>query len=226
LRFKDLAIMPIDFEQARHVMVEQQVRPWEVLDPRVLDVLGVVRREDFVLPRHRKLAFADLALPLEHGEFMLKPIVEGRILQSLDLAPEAEVLEIGTGSGFLTACLSRLARAVTSIDLHADFVERARARLQALGVSNARLEQADAMAYQPGRQFDAVAVTGAVAEVPPHFRQWLKPGGRMFVVRGLAPVQEAIALSRNEGERFGIESLFETDIPYLRGAAPVERFAL
>jgi protein-L-isoaspartate(D-aspartate) O-methyltransferase len=218
--------MPLDFEQARHAMVEQQVRPWEVLDPRVLDVLGEIRREDFVAPRHRKLAFADLALPLEHGEFMLKPVVEGRILQALDLAPEAEVLEIGTGSGFLTACLARLARAVTSIDVHADFVERARARLQALGISCARIEQADALSFAPGRQYDAVAVTGAVAVLPEHFRSWLKPGGRMFCVQGLSPAQEAIALTRNADERFGIESLFETDIPYLRGAAPVARFAL
>lgn len=218
--------MPIDFEQARHAMVEQQVRPWEVLDPRVLDVLAQVKREDFVPPRHRKLAFADLQLPMEHGEFMLKPIVEGRILQSLDLAPEAEVLEVGTGSSFLTACLAHLARAVTSIDVHADFVERARARLQVLGLTNVRLEAADALAYEPGRQFDAIAVTGAVAEVPERFRRWLKPGGRMFVVRGASPAQEAITVTRNDAECFGIESLFETDLPYLRGAAPAARFTL
>jgi protein-L-isoaspartate(D-aspartate) O-methyltransferase len=218
--------MPLDFEQARHAMVEQQVRPWEVLDSRVLDVLGEIRREDFVAPRHRKLAFADLALPLEHGEFMLKPTIEGRILQALDLAPEAEVLEIGTGSGFLTACLARLARAVTSIDVHADFVERARARLQALGISCARIEQADALSFAPGRLYDAVAVTGAVATLPEHFRSWLKPGGRLFYVQGLSPAQEAVTLTRNADDRFGIESLFETDIPYLRGAAPVARFAL
>lgn len=218
--------MPIDFELARHAMVEQQVRPWEVLDPRVLEVLGEVRREDFVPPRHRKLAFADLALPMEHGEFMLKPILEGRLLQALDLAPEHEVLEIGTGSGFLTACLARLTRAVTSIDIHADFVERARARLQALGISCARLEQADALAFQPGRQFDAVAVTGAVAQVPDLFRTWLKPGGRMFVVHGTSPAQEALVITRHADDRFASESLFETDLPYLRGAAPIERFAL
>jgi protein-L-isoaspartate(D-aspartate) O-methyltransferase len=218
--------MPIDFETARHAMVEQQVRPWEVLDPRVLDVLGQVRREDFVLPRHRKLAFADLALPLDHGEFMLKPVVEGRLLQALDLAPEAEVPEIGTGSGFLTACLARLARAVTSIDVHADFVERAQGRLQALGLACARIECVDAFAYQPARQFDAIAVTGAVAQIPARFVEWLKPGGRLFVVHGHSPVQEAVALTRNADGAPHIESLFETDLPYLRGAAPVERFAL
>lgn len=223
--------MPIDFEQARFAMVEQQVRPWEVLDPRVLEVLSVVKRENFVPARHRKLAFADLALPMEHGEFMLKPVVEGRLLQALDLAPEDEVLEIGTGSGFLTACLAQLARAVTSIDLHADFVARAQSRLQSLGMTCARIEQADALSFEPGRQFDAIAVSGAVSEIPARFRDWLKPGGRMFVVRGLSPVQEAVTLTRNgdagaTDAHFSIESLFETDVPYLRGAAPIERFAL
>lgn len=217
--------MAIDFEQARHAMIEQQVRPWEVLDPRVLDTLSQVKREDYVPPRHRKLAFADIALPLEHGESMMKPVVEGRMLQALDLAPEDDVLEIGTGSGFATACLARLARAVTSIDIHADFVERARQRLQADGFANVRLEAADALAYAPGRQFDAVCVTGAVAAIPPRFLEWVKPGGRLFVVRGLSPVQEAVRLVNRDGQWLE-ESLFETDVPYLRGAEPVERFTL
>jgi protein-L-isoaspartate(D-aspartate) O-methyltransferase len=225
LRFKDFA-MPIDFEQARFAMVEQQVRPWDVLDPRVLDVLGDVRREDFVPPRHRKLAFADMALPMEHGEFMMKPVHEGRLLQALDLAPESEVLEIGTGSGFITACLARMARAVTSIDIHADFIERARGRLQAMDIACVRLEHADALTYAPGRQFDAVAVTAAVAQVPQRFREWLKPGGRLFIVHGQSPVQEAVRITRRSERDWTTESLFETDLPYLRGSAPIERFAL
>lgn len=218
--------MPIDFDQARFAMVEQQVRPFEVLDPRVLEVLSAIKREDFVSPRHRKLAFADLALPLEHGEFMFKPVHEGRLLQALDLAPEDEVLEIGTGSGFLTACLAHLARAVTSIDIHPDFVERARARLATLGMSCARIETADVFEFEPGRQFDAIAVTGAVAQLPERWRSWLKPGGRLFAVRGRSPVQEAVTLHRQGESEFRIESLFETDLPYLRGAAPAQRFTL
>lgn len=218
--------MPIDFEQARYAMVEQQVRPAEVLDPRVLDVFSRVHREDFVLSRHRKLAFGDLALPLEHGEFMMKPVQEGRLLQALDLAPEDDVLEIGTGSGFVTACLAQLARDVTSIDIHGDFVERARARLQSNGLSCARIEQADAFHFNPGRQFDAIAVTGAVAEIPARWREWLKPNGRMFAVRGLSPAMEAVRVQRQSERDFGLESLFETDLDYLRGAEPVARFAL
>jgi protein-L-isoaspartate(D-aspartate) O-methyltransferase len=194
-----------------------------VLDPRVLEVMSSVKREDFVPAAHRQLAFADLPLPLAHGESMLKPVVEGRLLQSLALDASEEVLEIGTGSGFVTACLAQLARAVTSIDIHADFIEAARTRLDAAGIGNVRLETGDALSWQPGRQFDAIAVTGAVATIPEAFVSWLRPGGRMFVVRGNSPVQEAVRATRR-GDALHIESLFETDIPYLRGAAPAPAF--
>ena len=215
--------MPMNFDQARFAMIEQQVRPWDVLDPRVLEAMTTIRREDFVAEAHRQLAFADLPLPLAHGEVMMKPVLEGRMLQALALEPGDEVLEIGTGSGFITACLARLARAVVSIDLHADFVASARARLERAGIGNARLEIADALTWQPGRQFDAIAVTGAVANIPAAFGEWLRPGGRLFVVRGHSPVQEAVAVTRR-AEALHVESLFETDIPYLRGAAPSPAF--
>ena len=215
--------MPMNFDQARFAMIEQQVRPWDVLDPRVLEAMTTIRREDFVAEAHRQLAFADLPLPLAHGEVMMKPVLEGRMLQALALEPGEEVLEIGTGSGFVTACLARLARAVVSIDLHADFVAAARSRLERAGIGNARLEIADALQWQPGRQFDAIAVTGAVAVIPAAFAEWLRPGGRMFVVRGHSPVQEAVTVTRR-AEALHVESLFETDIPYLRGAAPSPAF--
>jgi len=215
--------MSMNFDQARFAMIEQQVRPWDVLDPRVLEVMSSVKREDFVPAAHRQIAFADLPLPLAHGESMLKPVVEGRLLQSLALDASEEVLEIGTGSGFVTACLAQLARAVTSIDIHADFIETTRARLDAAGIGNVRLETGDAMSWQPGRQFDAIAVTGAVAIIPEAFVSWLRPGGRMFIVRGTSPVQEAVRATRR-GDALHLESLFETDIPYLRGAAPAPAF--
>ncbi len=218
--------MSLDFEQARFFMVNQQIRPWDVLDPRVLDVLNLIKREDFVPPRYRRMAFADMALPLEHGQSMMKPAVEGRLLQALDLAPEDEVLEIGTGSGFLSACLATLARDVVSIDIHADFVERAQARTKALGIANLRLEVADALQYQPERRFDAIAVTAAVAVIPANFHSWLKPGGRMFVVHGHSPVQQAVLLRADSDDRISEEGLFETDLPYLIGTEPVTRFAL
>ena len=217
--------MATDFQAARNTMVEQQVRPWDVLDPRVLEAMAAVPREQFVAAAYRTLAYADMPLPLAHGEAMLKPVVEGRLLQALELQPGAEVLEIGTGSGYLTACLARLAREVVSIDIHEEFTRQARARLDGFGVGNVRLETADAFAFAPARQFDAVAVTGAVAQMPAAFAHWLKPGGRLFVVHGASPVQTAVR-GTWRGEQLHLESLFETDIPYLRGAEPVARFRL
>jgi protein-L-isoaspartate(D-aspartate) O-methyltransferase len=215
----------IDYQAVRNTMVEQQVRPWEVLDPRVLEVLGSVARERFVPEAYRSLAYADLPLPLAHGETMMKPVVEGRLLQALALQPGDEVLEIGTGSGYVTACLARLAREVVSVDLLEDFTRQARGRLDALGLGNVRLETADALAYAPTRKFDAVAVTGAVATIPAAFAQWLKPGGRLFVVHGASPAQAAVR-GTWRGDQLHLEGLFETDIPYLRGAEPVARFVL
>ena len=217
--------MSLNFTQARAAMVEQQVRPWEVLDPRVLATIGAVPREDYVPAAQRELAYADLSLPLGEGAVMLKPVVEGRLLQALALEPGDEVLEIGTGTGYLTACLAQLARDVVSIDYRTEFTAAAAERLAAHGVRNVRLETADALTYEPGRQFDAIAVTAAVADVPERFVSWLKPGGRLFVVRGLSPVQEAVCLTRRDGH-VHTDSLFETDIPYLRGAEPVPRFTL
>ena len=217
--------MPIDFNQARHAMVEQQVRPWEVLDRRVLDVLGEIKREDFVPVRHRKLAFADLALPLAHGETMLKPVLEGRLLQALDLKPTDDVLQIGAGSGFLSACLARLARAVHALELHPDLAAEAQRRLDAAEIANVRLECADAATWSTEQRFDAILVGGAVAELPQRFADWLKPSGRLVAVRGQAPVQEAVC-AYAEAAGLRVESLLETDIPYLRGFAPQARFAL
>ena len=219
--------MAMNFEQARQNMVENQVRPWEVLNARVLATLGRVRREDFVAPEHRQIAFADLCLPLGHGEVMMKPVLEGRLLQALDLKATDRVLEIGTGSGFLTACLADLAARVVSLDIHEDFIAHASERLRLAGVQNAHLEVAEAvLAWEPDALFDAVVVTGAVAHIPDRFRDWLNPGGRLFVVRGASPAQQAMLLTHESDGRFTEESLLETDLPYLTHAAPVRRFAL
>ncbi|MBV8157596.1 MAG: protein-L-isoaspartate O-methyltransferase [Dyella sp.] len=217
--------MAMNFEQARLNMVENQVRPWEVLDARVLDVLGSVHREDFVAAEHRKLAFADLALPLGHGEVMLKPVVEGRILQALELNPTDQVLEIGTGAGFLTACMAKLSAHVTSVDIHADFIAAAGERLAKAGISNVTLETGEAVTgWQPNGVFDAVVVTGAVFQIPQRFLSWLKPGGRLLVVRGESPVQQVLLLTHEGNGRYREEALFETDLPYLKHAEPPRRF--
>lgn len=212
---------------ARQNMIENQVRPWEVLDPRVLDVLSAVRREDFAPPRYRNLAFADTALPLGHGEVMMKPIVEGRALQALGLAGDDRVLEIGTGSGFLTACLARLAASVSSVEVHADFAEAARTRIAASGAQNVRIEVADAVrGFNTKDTFDAVVVTGAVYSLPDRFRSWVAPRGRLFAIVGESPAMQAILYTRADDTHWREESLFETDIPYLMHAAPPRRFSL
>lgn len=213
-----------DYTKARENMVEQQVRPWDVLDVRVLDVLSQIPRDAFVPEAYRALAYADLAVPIGHGELMLKPVVEGRMLQALALEPTEDVLEIGTGSGFLTACLGRLARNVVSLEIRPELAESARARLAALGFDgNVRIDTADAMHYQATAQFDAICVSAAVDALPRHFLQWLRPGGRMFLVQGRAPAMTAV-LVHNDVNGPRIESLFETVLPYLAGAAPTPEF--
>ncbi|HEV2680797.1 MAG TPA: protein-L-isoaspartate O-methyltransferase [Rhodanobacter sp.] len=217
--------MVMNIEQARLNMVENQVRPWDVLDGRVLDVIARVRREDFVAAAHRQLAFADLCLPLGHGEVMMKPVVEGRVLQALELLPTDHVLEIGTGSGFLTACLATLSAQVTSVDIHADFTTAAAQRLQATGIANASLITGEAVnSWQPDGLYDALVVTGAVFEIPSRWLTWLKPGARALVVRGTSPVQHATLLTHEGAGRYREETLFETDLPYLTHAEPPQRF--
>ncbi|WP_394538295.1 protein-L-isoaspartate O-methyltransferase [Lysobacter enzymogenes] len=217
----------IDYAKARELMVEQQVRPWDVLDPRVLDVLAALPREAFVADAHKNLAYADLALPLAHGEFMMKPVMEGRTLQSLAVDPTDDVLEIGTGSGYLTACLGRLAREVVSLEIHPDLAATARERLAAQTILNAQVVDADALNYSTDRRFNAICVTGAVSQIPAQWLQWLQPGGRLFVVRGRSPAMEAVLVGggeRNEVNAARIQSLFETDLAYLQGAAPAPAF--
>ena len=215
--------MTIDYAKARETMVEQQVRPWDVLDVRVLDALAELPRDAFVPAQHRSLAYADIGLPIGHGESMMKPVLEGRMLQALALQPGDDVLEIGTGSGFISACLGQLARDVVSLEIHADLAEAARARLGEHGINNVRVDIADALAWDTDRRFDAICVTGAVAEIPPQFVQWLRPGGRMFIVQGVSPVMDALVLHQDvNGLR--TESLLETDLAYLVGAAPTPAF--
>ncbi|MEG2941901.1 MAG: protein-L-isoaspartate O-methyltransferase [Thermomonas sp.] len=217
--------MNFDFARARETMVEQQVRPWDVLDSRVLETIAALPREVFVADALRNLAYADTELPLGHGESMMKPVLEGRTLQSLLPQAHESVLEIGTGSGYLTACLAHLSREVLSLEQHADLADAARARLSAQGIANADVIVADAFAWTTDRSFDAICITGALDNIPARFTDWLKPGGRLFAVRGRSPAMEAVLVHRDvNGTR--TESLFETDLPYLAGAAPAPAFVL
>jgi protein-L-isoaspartate(D-aspartate) O-methyltransferase len=214
-------------ELAQHNMVENQVRPWEVLDARVLDVLATLPRAHFVPKPWQALAYADVALPIGDDQIMLKPVVEGRILQALLPRHFEHVLEIGTGTGYFAACLARLAARVTSIDCRAQFVAAATGKLRDLGIINVECQHADALAgFAPKQPFDAIAVTGAVHTLPPRFGEWLKAGGRIFLIRGLEPAMQAVLLQQAPDGGWIEERLFETDAPYLTGAAPVPQFKL
>lgn len=215
----------MNLEQARVNMIRNQVRSWEVIDERVLDVLRDVPREEFVPARHRKLAFSDLRIPLGHGQVMMKPIEQGRLLQGLGLASDDEVLEVGTGSGFLTACLDRLAGRVTSLEILESLAAQARTVLEAQGVSDVDLRVGDVLsAAFDDAAFDAIVVTASVPSVPDPLVRWLRPGGRLFIVRGRSPAMEALLLTRTESGRLSEQSLFDTDLPRLIGAEEPPKF--
>lgn len=217
----------MNLEQARTNMIKQQLRTWEVLDNRVLDVVGSVAREDFVPTRHRRLAFSDMRLPLGHGQVMMKPSEQGRLLQSLALEGGERVLEVGTGSGFLTACLAELGAAVTSIEIIESLARQAADNLAAHDIEDAALVTGDILQskFEPG-SFDAVVVTASVASVPENLAALLRPGGRLFIVRGRSPAMEALLITRTESGKLSEASLFDTDLPRLIGAedAPEFRF--
>lgn len=215
----------MNIEQARFNMIEQQIRPWDVLDDQVLGVISGTPREDFVPERYRALAFSDISIPLEHGQVMMPPKLEGKLLQSLTLQPTDSVLEIGTGSGYLTACLARLTAKVHSVDLYPEFIEQARARLDRHGIDNVTLEVADAAAGWSGEGgFDAIAVTGSLPMLHQGFHSALKPGGRLFVIVGKPPIMQALLITRVGEQEWNQESMFETAIPALVNAPQPEAF--
>lgn len=208
----------MNIEHARRQMVQQQVRTWAVFDAAILKVLSTVPREQFVPPGLESLAFAETELPLRHGQQMMTPNVEGRMLQALEIKPTDSALEIGTGSGFITACLARLARAVTSIDLYEDFQTAAAANLEDSGISNFDLQVMDATEQLPDEKFDVIAVTGSIEEFDPRLVMALKDGGRLFVVVGSSPTMEARLVRRTGENDWQTSSLFETDLPALLNA--------
>ncbi|WP_440996092.1 protein-L-isoaspartate O-methyltransferase family protein [Arhodomonas sp. SL1] len=217
----------VNLERARFNMVEQQIRPWEVLNERILDVLEALPREDFVPTGYRNLAYADLQLPLPHDEVMLEPRVEARMLQALDPQPGERALEIGTGSGYFAACLAQLAGEVTSVDLHPDFRELASEHLAAAGVQNVRLEVGDAATgWDDGQRYDVIAVTGSLPELHEGFHRSLAIGGRLFLIVGTAPIMEALLITRMDEDQWATESLFDTSVRPLRGARARVRFEL
>ena len=215
--------MNIDF--ARQQMVNQQVRGWNVYDEQVLAALAEVPRERFVPARFETLAFADTEIAIGHGQHMMTPTVEGRVLQALGLKGHERVLEVGTGSGFLTACLATLAARVTSIDIYEDFLERAAQDLDACDIDNVELLQMDAMQELPEGGFDAIAVTGSLQVFAPRFVSALDDQGKLFVVTGDPPAMQAKLVERVADNDWHTVSLFETSLTPLVNAALPQQFA-
>jgi len=215
----------LNLEQARFNMIEQQVRTWEVLDQRVLDTMSAVPRERFVPEQVRNLAFADLQLPIGHGQVMMEPKLEGRLLQALDLRPTDSVLEVGTGTGYVTACLAKLAGRVVTVERHPGLSQAAQERVRSLGIGNVTFRIGDAAeGWDQDGRFDAIAITGSLPEVPLAYKRQLNVGGRLFVVVGGPPVMEAMLVIRVGEAEWSHESLFDTDLPLLEGAVRPQPF--
>jgi len=218
----------MDYNQARFNMVEQQVRPWDVLDPRVLNVIGNIPREQFVPEDCKQLAYADAPIPI--GEYegrtshMLNPVVEGRLLQSLAITEDDTVLQIGTGTGYITACLATLARHVDSVDINPDMTALAEKNLAMFEISNMTLSTGDGSSkWEQKRYYDCIAIMGSVPAVPEFYKKTLKEGGRMFVITGDAPVMKALLVTRVGKNEWTLDELFETCIdPLINAEKPAE----
>jgi protein-L-isoaspartate(D-aspartate) O-methyltransferase len=223
----------IDFERARFNMIEQQIRPWDVLDLEVLELLSLLRREDFVPMAHKALAFTDMQIPLlaptdeamQHGHCMLEPKVEARMLQDLRVRSTDKVLEIGAGSGYMAALLANRAQRVVSLELHPELVRMARANLQRAGISNVEVREADGAKGLPGEApFDVIALSGSVAEVPPALLSQLKVGGRLAAVVGFEPVMRATFITRTSETSYTTAQPWDTVAPRLANFPEPSRF--
>lgn len=216
-----------DIAFSRQQMIDQQLRAWEVFDSRVLCAFDEIPREAFVPERFKGMAFADSAIPLGHGETMMAPNIEGRMLQALAVGPTDRILEIGTGSGWVTALLATLGAEVLSLDIVPEFTAAAGQKLAAAGIKNAALETRDAARLATdGAGFDVIAVTGSLPLYIPMFEALLNPNGRLFVIVGEPPVMEARLVQRGPDGAMASESLFETQVPALRNFPRPSRFAL
>ncbi len=217
----------MDFEQARFNMIEQQIRPWEVLDPELLQLLSLVRREDFVPTKLRHLAFTDTELPLSAGRRMLAPKVEARLLQELQVQRHERVLEIGTGSGYLTALLAHRAAEVVSVDNDPELQEQARQALRRAGLTHIDLVQAAAPVLgQTGKGlFDVILLTGSVPELPRGLLAQLKAGGRLCAIVGEEPVMRATLYTQAAPGQLAAVELFDTVAQRLPGVAELSHFA-
>lgn len=220
-----------DLEAARRKMIEQQIRPWDVLDPMVLELLADIHREDFLPDSHRHLAFVDMEVPLPEGQVMLAPKVEARLLQELNLKRSDRILEIGTGSGFMAALLARCGAEVLSIEKYPQLKEMAEGNLQRAGLTNVTVVHGNGLEENPRWahvNFDAIMISGAVEKIPEHLINCLNPGGRLVAIVGTAPVMQARLVERVSslaaGSNLRSTSLFETLTQPLEDAPKTSRF--
>lgn len=217
--------MTLDLELARRNMVLQQVRPWEVFDQRVLDLIARAPREDYVPAGMRNLAYADMNIPLGGGQVMMAPKYEARLLQELEIKPTDKILEIGTGTGYLTSLLASLGKHVYSVDINPEFTRAAGARLAAHGIFNVTLETGDgANGWDRHAPYDVIMITGSLPSIPQAFRNQLAPQGRLAAIVGDAPVMEAIIVRRLDAENFRETAVFETDLPRLANVRDMPKF--
>jgi protein-L-isoaspartate(D-aspartate) O-methyltransferase len=214
----------MDFEQARFNMIEQQIRPWDVLNTDLLELLGAVKREDFVPAAYRNLAFTDMEIPLPCAETMLSPKVEARLLQELAVRKHESVLEIGTGSGYMAALLGHCAAHVLSLEIHPELAESAQQKLRQAGVMNATVRCMDASQELPAGEFDAIVLSGSVAQIPEALIARLKPNGRLCAIVGESPVMRAQLLRDVGAGESRVVDLFDTVAPRLHGFAETPRF--
>ncbi len=220
-----MATVTMDMEQARFNMIEQQIRPWEVLDPEVLGALSVVKREDFVLPAHRALAFADLELPIGNGQTMLHPKMEARILQEVGVRNTDVVLEVGAGSGYMAALLASRGEFVHTVERDPALAELARRNLRQAGIVNVTVDTGDASAgWSAASPYDVIVVSGGLPRLPEAFLQQMRLGGRLLAFIGEAPVMHAQLITRTADKAFTTINLFETVVPSLKIAKPQQRF--
>ena len=214
----------MDTLAARQQMVDQQIRTWEVLDPRVLDALSAVPREAFVPAEYRELAFADAPIPIGFGQTMLAPKLQGRILQALGPTAADSALEVGSGTGYLSAALSSLCASTRSIDIHPGLIEAAQANLRAVPNARVQFEVRDAFSAAPLGEYDVVAVTGSLPVYDTRFERSLRVGGRLFAIVGVAPVMDAVLIRRVDSNEWIRESLFETVVEPLINAVAAQKF--
>jgi protein-L-isoaspartate(D-aspartate) O-methyltransferase len=217
----------MDIEQARFNMIEQQIRPWDVLDVDVLRVIEETPRELYTPVQHKNLAFCDLEIPLAHHQFMMEPKIEARMLQALQVEENDDVLEIGTGSGFVTACLAKLGKHVDTIEYYADLSQHAQEILQQQQINNINFEVGDGLLKtQSNKQYDVIAITASMPVYSDVFEKLLKPNGRLFVVAGKAPAMQAKIITRVNDAGFNQTNLFETNLQALIGIQMLEVFEL